>query len=278
MRAKDWRLQREGEEEQHNDRERWLITYADFITLLMVFFVVMYAMSSRISAENFAKITQSIKQSLSIKKKDGQDIFANTPATVKTDQIQEAQARVKQAIAKFDGRSQVRVDIQDRGLVISLFDTAFFDANSTDMKPALKQALRKAAEALQKMPNAISVEGHTDNVAPGGAAGTNWRLAGDRAIKVVEFLVKEGRIAPKRLSATSYAEFRPLFPNDTAQHRALNRRVDLVVSADAPKAALTPSPTPSDQLVAPGYSYPTPGNFQNPFNNGGISNPFGSNF
>ncbi|MEB3299188.1 MAG: flagellar motor protein MotB [Candidatus Sericytochromatia bacterium] len=278
MRSKDWRLQREGEEEQHSDRERWLITYADFITLLMVFFVVMYALSSRISSENFAKITQSLKQSLSIKKKDGQDIFANTPAKVKTDQIQEAQARVKQAIAKFDGRSQVRVDLQDRGLVISLYDTAFFDANSTDLKPPLKQALRKAAEALQKMPNAISVEGHTDNLSPGGGAGTNWRLAGDRAIRVVEFLVREGKIAPKRLSATSYAEYRPLFPNDTPQHRALNRRVDLVVSAEAPKAALTPSPTPSDQLLAPGYSYPTPGGFQNPFNNGGINNPFGSSY
>jgi len=281
--GREWRLQREGEEEPAStDRDRWLVTYADLITLLMIFFVVMYALSSRISADNFSKISKSLKSSLHTKKKEGKDIFANMPSQVKSDQMQEAQMRVKQAVAQFDGKSQVRVDLQDRGLVISLFDTAFFEANSPDLKPAMQQALLKISTSLATMSNAISVEGHSDNIPPGGRYTSNWQLAADRATRVVEFMNRHGRIAAKRMSATSYAEYRPLFPNDTPEHRALNRRVDLVVSNEAPKAAITPTPTPEGELMfAPygsqGNRTPAPGGFDNPFN-GGIQNPFGSQY
>lgn len=278
MRSREWRLSREGEDDPAStDRDRWLVTYADLITLLMIFFVVMYALSSRISAENFAKITRSLKTSLHVKKKEGRDIFANIPTQVKSDVMQEAQMRVKQAIAQFEGKSQVRVDLQARGLVISLYDTAFFEANSSDLKPEMEAALQKITTALATMSNAISVEGHSDNIPPGGRYTSNWSLAADRATRVVEYLSRQGKIAPKRLSATSYAEYRPLFPNDTPEHRALNRRVDLVVAAEGPKAAITPTPTPENELMFPGYRYPTPGTFQNPFD-GQIQNPFGHNY
>ncbi len=281
--GREWRLQREGEEDPAStDRDRWLVTYADLITLLMIFFVVMYALSSRISADNFSKITKSLKSSLHTKKKEGKDIFANMPSQVKSDTMQEAQMRVKQAVAQFDGKSQVRVDLQDRGLVISLFDTAFFEANSPDLKPAMQQALNKISSSLATMSNAISVEGHSDNIPPGGRYASNWQLAAERATKVVEYMSRVGRIAPKRMSATSYAEYRPLFPNDTPEHRALNRRVDIVVSAEAPKAAITPTPTPEGDLMFAPYGAqmsktPVPGGFENPFG-GGIQNPFGGQY
>jgi chemotaxis protein MotB len=284
MRTREWRLQREGEEENASaDRDRWLVTYADLITLLMIFFVVMYALSSRISADNFSKIQKSLKSSLHTKKKEGKDIFANIPTQVKSDQMQEAQMRVKQAIAQFDGKSSVRVDLQARGLVISLYDTAFFEANSADLKPAMQQALMKVSTALATMSNAISVEGHSDNIPPGGKYSSNWILAAERAAKVVEFMSRQGRITPKRLSVTSYAEYRPLFPNDTPEHRALNRRVDLVVSNEGPKAAITPTPTPESDLMFAPYGgqmnkTPAPGQINNPFGEGGLQNPFGQNY
>lgn len=280
--GREWRLQREGEEEPAStDRDRWLVTYADMITLLMVFFVVMYALSARISAENFSKIQQSLKSSLHVKKKPGVDIFANQPSTVKSNLMTEAQMRVKQAIAQFDGKSQVKVDLQARGLVISLYDTAFFEANSPELKPAMQQALLKISQSLATMSNAISVEGHSDNTPAGGKYSSNWQLAAERAVRVVEFMSRQGKIAAKRLSATSYAEYRPLFPNDTPEHRALNRRVDIVVSHEGPKPALTPTPTPESELMFPSYgspqARPTAPPFENPFN-GGIQNPFGSQY
>lgn len=278
MRSREWRLQREGEEDNASaDRDRWLLTYADLITLLMIFFIVMYALSSRISSENFSKINKSLKASLNTKKKEGKDIFANIPSKTKSEQMQEAQMRVKQAIAQFDGKSQVKVDLQERGLVISLFDTAFFEANSSTVKPAMHVPLMKICSALATMSNAVSVEGHSDNLQAGGTFSSNWSLAGERAVKVVEFMIREGRMAPKRMSATSYAEYKPLFPNDTPEHRALNRRVDVVVSDKGPTPAMTPTPTPTNELNPAGYAVPTPGVFQNPFGNG-IANPFEGNY
>ncbi len=273
MSAKEWRLQREGEEDNaSSDSHRWLVTYADMITLLMVFFVVMYALSSRISNANFTKLTHSLSQSLNPKKQKGIDIFAQAPTTKPTTQMQEAQMRVKQAIAKFDGRSQVKVDLEPRGLVISLFDTAFFKPNTDDITPQMARALYKIASGIATMSNAISIEGHTDNTPTAkGAFSSNWDLAARRAVKVVEFLVDKCHIKPQRLSATTYAQYRPLFPNDTPEHRAMNRRVDIVLSSKGPQPAITPTPTPLNQL-APGS--PPPNAFQNPFS-GQIANPFG---
>lgn len=271
---RDWRLQREGEEEiASNDSHRWLVTYADMITLLMVFFVVMYALSSRISNQNFTKLTHSLHESLNTKKQQGIDIFAQEPTQSKTLQMQQAQQRIKQAIAKFTGRSQVRVDLEPRGLVISLYDTAFFKSDSTSINPAMAQALMKIASQIATMSNAISIEGHTDNSPTGSAYTSNWDLAAQRAVRVLEFLVNKGHIKPQRLSATTFAQYRPLFPNDTAEHRALNRRVDIVISDKGPQPAITPTPTPLNQL-APGS--PPPNAFQNPFG-GAIDNPFGGN-
>jgi chemotaxis protein MotB len=280
--GREWRLQREGEEDPAStDRDRWVITYADLITLLMIFFVVMYALSARISAENFSKVAKSLKSSLHSKKQQG-NVFAPVKSEVKTNILQEAQMRIKQAVAQFDGKSQVRVDLQDRGLVISLYDTAFFEANSPELKPAMQAALQKIATSLATMSNAISVEGHSDNIPPAGRYTSNWQLAADRSTRVVEYMSRWGKIAPKRMSATSYAEYRPLFPNDTPEHRALNRRVDIVVSIEAPKAAITPTPTPEGELMFAPYGAqmnrtPGPGGIDNPFG-GGIQNPFGGQY
>ena len=131
------------------------------------------------------------------------------------------------------------------------------------------------------MSNAISVEGHSDNIPAGGRYSSNWDLAADRATKVVEYMIRHGKIAGKRLSVTSYAEYKPLFPNDTPDHRALNRRVDIVVSNEGPKAAITPTPTPENELIYAPYGsqqgVPSQAPFNNPFG-GGVQNPFGTSY
>lgn len=268
MRAKDWRLEREGEDVQSGS-ERWLVTYADLITLLMIFFVVMYALSARISASNFEALQQSLASSL---KKTPKDLFASTPAS--NQELTEIQDKVKRAVTEFEGKSQVKVDMTSRGLVISLYDTAFFDVGQTTINPAGYPALAKIASTIATMSNAISVEGHTDNIPP--VNGSNWVIAAQRSASIVDFMVKRG-VPAKRFQVVAYAEFKPLFPNDTPEHRALNRRVDIVIQDHAPKAALTPTPTPADQLLAP-VMVPAQPTFQNPFGGGGMPNPFGGNY
>jgi chemotaxis protein MotB len=272
LKARDWRLERDGEDEHRAD-ERWLITYADLITLLMVFFVVMYALSARISGSNFEKLQSSLSSSL---KKTPKDLFASTPSS--NQELTEIQDKVKRAVTEFEGKSQVKVDMTSRGLVISLYDTAFFDVGQSVISPSGYPALAKIATTIATMSNAISVEGHTDNIPPAG--GSNWVLAAQRASSIIDYMVKRG-VPAKRFQIISYAEFKPLFPNDTPEHRALNRRVDIVIQDHAPKAALTPTPTPADQLLAP-VNQPGGGNggggFENPFGGGGMTNPFGTNY
>lgn len=265
MKARDWRLEREGEED-HKDTERWLITYADLITLLMIFFVVMYALSARISGSNFQKLQQSLSSSL---KKTPKDLFASTPSS--NQELTEIKDKVKRAITEFEGKSQVKVDLTSKGLIISLYDTAFFEAGQSMISPAGYPALTKIATTIATMSNAVSIEGHTDNIPPAG--GSNWVLAAERAANIVDFMVRKG-VPAKRFQIVSYAEYKPLFPNDTPEHRALNRRVDIVIQDHAPQAALTPTPTPADQLLAPVMTPPPP-TFQNPFG-GGVTNPFGN--
>lgn len=268
MKARDWRLERDGEDE-HKDSDRWLITYADLITLLMIFFVVMYALSARISGSNFEKLQQSLASSL---KKTPKDLFASTPSS--SQELTELQDKVKRAVTEFEGKSQVKVDMTSRGLVISLYDTAFFDVGQSTINSAGYPALAKIASTIATMSNAVSVEGHTDNIPSPNKS--NWVLAAERSASIVDYMVKRG-VPAKRFQIISYAEFKPLFPNDTPEHRALNRRVDIVIQEHAPKAALTPTPTPADQLLSPVMTPPPPA-FQNPFGNGGMTNPFGSNF
>lgn len=268
MKAKEWRLEREGEDE-HKNQERWLVTYADLITLLMIFFVVMYALSARISGSNFEKLQQSLAASL---KKTPKDLFASTPSS--NEELTEIQDKVKRAVTEFEGKSQVKVDMTSKGLVISLYDTAFFDVGQSTINPSGYPALAKIASVIATMSNAISVEGHTDNIP--SPTKSNWVLAAERSASIVDYLVKRG-VPAKRFQIVSYAEYKPLFPNDTPEHRALNRRVDIVILDHAPKAALTPTPTPADQLLAPVMTAPTPG-FENPFGNGGMPNPFGTSY
>ncbi|MBU6429793.1 MAG: flagellar motor protein MotB, partial [Cyanobacteria bacterium REEB65] len=265
MKPREWRLQREGEEEQaSNDRDRWLVTYADMITLLMVFFVVMYALSSRISASNFAKLKGSLQVVLGNHKKPLKSSPAPQSLFPSEDQVGQTTTEMKAALAPFVGRSQVKIDLTNRGLVISLFDTTFFGANSAEITPPLADALTRIAAEVATMSNAIRIEGHTDNSPTGtGPFSSNWDLAARRAVKVVEFLATRGHIKPQRLSAVSYAQYRPIVPNDTPQDKALNRRVDVVISRTGPQPALTPTPAPFSQLV-PSTPAPNSG-FQNPF-------------
>ncbi|MCL1790771.1 MAG: OmpA family protein [Peptococcaceae bacterium] len=224
--------------DNHENHERWLITYSDLITLLMVFFVVMYSMS-KVDAYKF----QAMAEALSISLGGSQMDIAQHPQGPSF--IEEGgpessasleQTSIETLKAKLDAYAQDNAistrfvaDIEERGLVISIQETLLFESGSDILNAQARTILGQISEFLATMPNYIRVEGHTDNLPiNSGRFPSNWELSVMRASNVIHILRTEG-VSTLRLSAVGYSEYRPLTSNDTSEGRARNRRVDLVI-------------------------------------------------
>ncbi|MEQ8176295.1 MAG: flagellar motor protein MotB [Syntrophomonadaceae bacterium] len=248
----------EGEGEGGGGMERWLLSYADFITLLMVFFVVMYAMS-KVDVQKYAAMANSLSvvltgKSASVLETAGPSVVPGTSgAQVKQGSAEQAanQAQleeVKKVISDFiknqdqeaaKAQKAGNTDViklseniiiyeQERGLVISFKDTLLFASGSDELTPRARTIIAGVGNALVKLSNYIRVEGHTDNLPiSNGRFASNWELSAARAANVLHVL--EGAIPSDRLSVVGYGQYRPLVPNEDALSRAMNRRVDIVI-------------------------------------------------
>jgi chemotaxis protein MotB len=244
-------------EEGHVNHERWLVSYADMITLLMVLFVVLFAMgqtdknkmealqTSLHRAFNVAVLQGAEPTSLKgasgasvippvVPASISQEVLAMTGGSEQDGPIAQALQEVRQAVNEVpvppDTSGRVEVGASREGIVISLAGNLLFDSGKADLKPRGMIMLDTLAERLRTMPNEIRVEGHTDNIPIATALyPSNWELSSARATTVSRYLSEHSEIAPIRLAAAGYGEFRPLAPNDTREGRARNRRVDLVV-------------------------------------------------
>ena len=226
---------------EHVNHERWLVSYADFITLLFAFFVVMYA-SSQVDHQKAGKMSHAIETAfkqlgvfeVSSSTPPINDSGGPSPTPSVSDRNTDAPAtdlvsELKQALDKELASNTVTVESTPEGIVISLREVGVFPTASTELKPAAKDVLRRIARSLTKNGMAVRIEGHTDDIPIHNAEfASNWHLASARAVTVLEQLESFG-VPSTRLSAAAYAEFRPARPNDSDVHRALNRRVDIVV-------------------------------------------------
>ncbi|MDE2482100.1 MAG: OmpA family protein [bacterium] len=212
---------------------RWLLTYADMITLMLALFIILFAMStiSRVKVQAFAKSVSggfnnvwSINQPPNGGANGSQsfDASSSIPAIEK-----ELEKYVKQNHLQ----QQVQVHDETRGLVITLLsDKSYFDSGSAEMRPQTLQILDTIAPLLKRNRNQIRVEGNTDNVPISTAEfPSNWELSTARAVGVVRYLVEHEGIAPTRVSAAGYGEFKPRTQNRTESERQQNRRVDIVL-------------------------------------------------
>jgi len=240
--------------------ERWLITYADLITLLMAFFVLMYSMS-QIDAQKYQAVANSLSivltgQAMSVLDSQGPSmvdgisgqILPEGPGTVSDNQGQLNE--VKELIAEFietkdreasqaeQAGNQAAIKLsehiiiyeQERGLVISFKDALLFASGSDHLTPQAREIIREVGEPLKKLPNYIRVEGHTDNLPIStGKFPSNWELSVLRSSNVVHVLNEEAGVPAERLSIIGYGENRPLVANDDNISRAMNRRVDIVI-------------------------------------------------
>jgi chemotaxis protein MotB len=227
-------------------QDRWLVSYADFVTLLFGFFVVLYAFA-RSDHKKQAQVSQAIDtafRTMGVFSNSNQTAGAQdaaqpasaavneellTPTQVKRD-LDRIQRDLAQTLAKQVAAHTVSLEMGRDGLVISLREAGFFDSGSATPKAEALPALRTIADRLGKTPYDLRIEGHTDNMPIHNAEfDSNWELSSARATHIARLFLEMKAIPPDRLSAAGYAEFHPVAGNDTAAGRAENRRVDLVV-------------------------------------------------
>lgn len=226
--------------EESNNSGRWLLSYSDFMTLLMILFVVLYAMSS-VDQAKFSQLSQSLNLAMGggksiIAKEDGVDINQNSkPVDTNIEQSEQAKMQdLKKQVDKYlkenNMGSDVSTQLDQRGLVVSLNNTLVFDTGKADVKPEIQSELIDIAKILNQIKNNIRIEGHTDTVPiNNNQFSSNWQLSCARAANVTQFLIDKAGIPPSKLSAIGYGQYRPVSDNSTEEGKAKNRRVDIII-------------------------------------------------
>lgn len=232
---------------EHVNHERWLVSYADFVTLLFAFFVVMFAVS-QVDSAKLGRFTESFSKAegLEIFPNSGKGVMpgsnAGTPGLVEpeaptslTEELSGIQSEIKKAAAEGSLRD-VQVIVKRNELVLRLPDSVLFDSGEDALREPAQKVLQRIAGELKKRDVEIRVEGHTDDrPIHNSRFDSNWNLSTRRATSVVARLAAEG-IPGRRLSAAGFGEFRPVGSNATDKGKQQNRRVDLVVSVPAKEA------------------------------------------
>lgn len=240
------------EEEHGGNHERWLITYSDLITLLLIFFIILYSFS-KVDQQKYSSLSKALNSAMG--SSTGQFIgneaggIINPPVpnesdgnvdtnnntnngsnSIERDKLENLKEQVDNYLENNGLSSSVETKVEDRGLVIRMEDTIIFDSGRADIKEDYKHKLVQIGSMLNSLDNFIRVEGHTDNVPiKTSHFESNWQLSVIRATNVTELLINQANINPKRLSSVGYGEFRPVADNSTAEGRSKNRRVDIII-------------------------------------------------
>jgi chemotaxis protein MotB len=220
--------------------DRWLISYADLVTLLLALFTTLYA-ASTIDAQKLAPLSSSIREAFdappaSAAGEASASIVPPVTIVASSTPREDLQLRLARDLADAIRLDRIRMHRDARGLILSLPEQAAFAVASSEVSNEARQMIDRIAAAVAPTPNAIRVEGHTDDVPIRTSRFTsNWELSTARASAVVEYLVTSSGLAPERLSAAGYGEFHPRVPNDTPENRASNRRIDLVILDGNPR-------------------------------------------
>ncbi|MDA8034118.1 MAG: OmpA family protein [Actinomycetota bacterium] len=244
-----------GEAHGEENGERWLLTYADMITLLLALFVVLFAMSS-ISVKKFMELRIGLTQAFNpsaISTGGSQGLLQQTSLVPQTStaasqigtasgsataaasaaQLDRIAQQISSALAAKHLSAAASVSYSRRGVIVQvLADKAFFATDSAELGPVGNAVVDTIASVVLHQPNNLVVEGYTDNVPiTGGPYTSNWELSAVRAANVANRLNVVDGVAQTRLSAQGYGQTHPIVPNDTAAQRAENRRVDVVILA-----------------------------------------------
>jgi chemotaxis protein MotB len=256
--------------EEHENHERWLVSYADFITLLFAFFVVMYSISA-VNEGKFRTVSESIKAAL--------NPMQTPPASSKPFQVGENKSTAVQPSVQTNREQVIRrlqIVTQSAGRAVKIFidpaseqrvgdivltisDHVLFKPGEATLQPEALPFLRGLADVLVELDRHVKIEGHTDNVPIRTALfPSNWELSAARSVMIVRVLSELYGVPASHLAAIGYGETRPLTANLDPDQRAKNRRVEVIILENAPSSARahTEESTgdPSDSLAMPGSS------------------------
>lgn len=250
--------------EERANHDRWLISYADFITLLFAFFVVLFS-SAQVDHRKVGQIAMAIQvafqqmgvfetsnthapldqsepmpfEKVQVVENAMRDtdlaqmvppmkgVISNEPDPQEVAAIRK---HLESTLANQIDRKSVGIHESREGLVVSLREMGFFDSGSATLRPGAEATLEQIANVLRDLPEGIRIEGHTDDVPIHNANfPSNWELSTARATEIVKLFITRYHMDPGRLQASGYAQYHPQASNDTAEGRALNRRVDIVI-------------------------------------------------
>lgn len=226
--------------EKEPNAERWMLSYLDFITLLMIFFVILFAMS-KIDVAKFEQLSQSMGVAMGGGKKvfqvttglsDSKKLLASSSTGMSTEvqKFTNLKAKVDAYLKKNGLTTSVVTEVSQRGLEVSLRDTVLFDSGRADVKPEVSSKLVEIGKILNSLGNLIRIEGHTDDVPIHNSMfPSNWRLSAIRADNVAELLINAVHIQPQKISIVGFGEYYPMVPNTSPENRAMNRRVNIVL-------------------------------------------------
>jgi len=234
--------------EEHENHERWLVSYADFITLLFAFFVVLYA-TGRQDQQKKKQVSESIRWAMHFQGHGGGESVGlvagrdnalrgagstaggQKPSRARAEALRkQLEKKLKPYLMDKGITNAVQVSTEDGKLTIRLAASRFFDAGLAELRPEMIPVLDSIAEELRPMDNPVHVEGHADQGAVvGNRYRNNWDLSAARAVSVVTYIERAHRFEPARLSAVGYGSTRPLNARDTPEAREENRRIELVL-------------------------------------------------
>lgn len=211
---------------EKNDEDRYLITYSDLITLLLGFFIILYAIS-KIDAAKYKNVAEALGNYF------GKETTVKAPVPEVKSVLgpkETLSGQLNRLIKENNYSNMIQLDENEKGITIHILDEVLFAPGQADLNANSKTVLNRLAAVIKSLPNDILIEGHTDNVPINTVRyPSNWHLSVDRALTTAYYLIKEDGIEPGKVSIVGYSEYHPIAPNDLPQNRARNRRVDLVI-------------------------------------------------
>jgi chemotaxis protein MotB len=227
---------------EHVNHERWLVSYADLVTLLFAFFVVLYS-SSKLDAKKFKAVSESLNGAFtgkSVPKPKGEsapvgiEVPAPMAAPMADDEMKQISDSLEQSLRSelmaLNLSDQIQIFTDARGVVARIAAEGFYENGSAEVKPQALPVLEKMAQALRLIKHNVRVEGHTDNTKiTSEYYPSNWELSTARATWIVRYFILKNGFDPTGLSAAGYAEYRPIADNTLEEGRKKNRRVEIVV-------------------------------------------------
>jgi len=238
-------MARGKEEHEEGHDERWLVSYADFITLLMVLFVILYSMG-QMDVEKYRRLADSMRSAFTLggpsqvvdsqinqaggNLEDGSSKPIVVPGIPEgPTQSEEVAGQLTNMLASQNLGSEVSVQTNIEGVLISLSEHLIFREGEIDLPPEALPVLDTIVEMIRPIENTVRLVGHTNNTpSTNPLYPTNWELSLARATSVAKYLMNAG-IAPERIIVSGRGEYAPVFPNDSKQHRELNARVDIII-------------------------------------------------